>query len=49
MFQLDSDRDLNRTLSEIEAEELKLNSLKEMNHTIAVSSVLICAANIHTS
>ncbi|XP_014837338.1 PREDICTED: disks large homolog 1-like isoform X1 [Poecilia mexicana] len=37
----DSDSDLNRTLSEIEAEELKLDSLKEMNHIMSVSRLVI--------
>ncbi|KAM4729457.1 uncharacterized protein FYW61_010031 [Anableps anableps] len=38
---LDSDSDLNRTLSEIEAEEFKLDSLKEMNHTMAIPRIIL--------
>ncbi|XP_032409342.1 protein lap4-like isoform X1 [Xiphophorus hellerii] len=37
----DFDSDLNKTLSEIEAEELKLDSLKEMNHIMSVSRLMI--------
>ncbi|XP_054886151.1 tyrosine-protein phosphatase non-receptor type 13 isoform X1 [Poeciliopsis prolifica] len=37
----DSDNDLNRTLSEIEAEELKLDSLKEMNHIMSIPRIIL--------
>ncbi|XP_043992828.1 disks large homolog 2 [Gambusia affinis] len=37
----DSDSDLNRTLSKIEAEELKLDSLKEMNHIMSIPRIIL--------
>ncbi|XP_015230008.1 PREDICTED: protein scribble homolog [Cyprinodon variegatus] len=38
---LDSDSDLSKTVSEIEAEEFKKDTLKEMNHTMMIPRIIL--------